>query len=448
MKFIANRLNNTHLRDILPSEDHEVDCVLAAIAYGSDSNNEDDDLIGNCLKYKLRLDIWMRYDHTVPVAVPMLERLLRHHKDNIFCKLIPDFLHSKVIWWRGYGAYIGSANHTDRAWLTNIEAGLFLTEEDLETNGMTSELEGFFDSLSNLDKAFSLTHEIVEEMRALDKLRKDVSGKGRDQRSIPGWEGPSFIAKQKAVDKQKENFQQEWHATLTELRTLASQLENHRPVWVERTVPSGWQVDQFLHAYYYNKVREGNKKPYEEFYQQHKQNPKAATKEAMGWWKGLLEAPTNEQDTLYEFAPYIREHLSEDKLLTLSNEEFEKVLYYTHATCDHIIKLSTRMLGRPDVRSMTLEERLPLFSEWLLSQRNEKGWDVKKLLHFVLYEGRDGDLWERLYKAGRTSEYGISHYGLNSIAELVGWARPEVAPPRNGRTSKALRALGYDVRIY
>ena len=55
---------------------------------------------------------------------------------------------------------------------------------------------------------------------------------------------------------------------------------------------------------------------------------------------------------------------------------------------------------------------------------------------------------ERLYKAGRTSEYGISHYGLNSIAELVGWARPEVAPPRNGRTSKALRALGYDVRIY
>lgn len=32
--------------------------------------------------------------------------------------------------------------------------------------------------------------------------------------------------------------------------------------------------------------------------------------------------------------------------------------------------------------------------------------------------------------------------------EVVGWARPEVAPPRNGRTSKALYALGFNVKIY
>jgi hypothetical protein len=57
-------------------------------------------------------------------------------------------------------------------------------------------------------------------------------------------------------------------------------------------------------------------------------------------------------------------------------------------------------------------------------------------------------MWERLYTAARDPNYALPHYGLNSIAELAGWARPEVAPPRNGRTSKALRALGYDVRIY
>lgn len=45
-------------------------------------------------------------------------------------------------------------------------------------------------------------------------------------------------------------------------------------------------------------------------------------------------------------------------------------------------------------------------------------------------------------------KYFLPHYGLNSIAEVIGWAQPEIAPPRNGRTSKALRALGYDVRVY
>ncbi len=37
--------------------------------------------------------------------------------------------------------------------------------------------------------------------------------------------------------------------------------------------------------------------------------------------------------------------------------------------------------------------------------------------------------------------------GISSIAEVVGWARPEDTPPRNGRTNKALRALGYPVKV-
>ena len=70
------------------------------------------------------------------------------------------------------------------------------------------------------------------------------------------------------------------------------------------------------------------------------------------------------------------------------------------------------------------------------------------LLHYVLYEDKPTELWERIYHAGMDPEYAISRYRLNSIAEVVGWARPEIAPPRNGRTSKALRALGFDVKVY
>ena len=97
---------------------------------------------------------------------------------------------------------------------------------------------------------------------------------------------------------------------------------------------------------------------------------------------------------------------------------------------------------------MTREDRIPLYANWLLRQKNEKGWSVPELLDFVLYDGKDSEMWARLYTAARDKQYRLPHYGLNTLAELVGWTRPEVAPPRNGRTSKALRALGYDVKIY
>ncbi|WP_256343853.1 MULTISPECIES: hypothetical protein [unclassified Pseudomonas] len=97
---------------------------------------------------------------------------------------------------------------------------------------------------------------------------------------------------------------------------------------------------------------------------------------------------------------------------------------------------------------MDKEGRVKLFASLIMSERNSKGWDIRKLLHYVLYEGASSTIWERLYHAGRDPNYTIPRYGLNSIAEVVGWARPEVVPPRNGRTSKALRALGFDVKVY
>lgn len=448
MQFIANRINGVHLRDVLPGADEDIECVYAAIAYGSRSVNEKEDLIGNCLANNLRLDIWMRYDHTVPVAVSVLKRILSNHRNNIFCKLIPDYLHSKVIWWKGYGAYVGSANLTDRAWLTNIEAGIFLSEDDLHTSGMLSEIEGFFERLQELDVAFPLSEEVILEMEELQELRNGIYDIGRAQRRTPEWNGPSYESKEKAKDRRKESFRKEWHDTLTTLRKIGEELKGNRPCWIPASIPIGWETDQFLHAYYYNQVSDGLKKPYEDFYQLNKNNPQSALTNAVSWWKDTTSPPSNEDHTFNESAPYIREKLDEKNILNLTPEEFSQVCYHTHATKDHVIKINLATLGRPDVSSMTRDERIPLFANWLLSLRNKKGWDVRKLLHYVLYAGKDEMLWERLYAAAKTDEYSLPHYGLNSLSELVGWARPKIAPPRNGRTSKALRALGYDVRIY
>ncbi len=448
MKLIANCINGEHLRSQLPPADVEVDGVLAAVAYGSSASDITQDLVGNCVANKLRLDLWMRYDHTVPVSVELLRRLLKHQKDNVFTRFVPDCFHPKVIWWRGYGAYIGSANHTDRGWLTNIEAGVFLTEDELVANSMDRQLEDFFEYLRELDVTIPISAEYIAEMEGLNAFKKNIDAEALKKRKHPVWEGPSFITKKAALDRRKETFRREWLGTLGFLQSIQQQISHYRPTWVDEDVPTAWQVDQFLHAYYYNKVGEGLSKPYEDFYKRNQANPHSAVKAELEWWKSLPSAPSSEDETFYRSAPKIRELLDREKALSLTEGEFEILCSKTHATMNHVIKVPMSELGRPDVQTMDKEGRVKLFAHLIMKARNSKGWDIRKLLHYVLYEGAESEIWERIYQAGRDPNYGIARYGLNSIAEVVGWARPEVVPPRNGRTSKALRALGYDVKIY
>lgn len=450
MKFIGNRVNNTHLRDLLPSisDEVEVDFVLAAIAYGSSASDEAQDLLGHAVINKLRLDLWMRYDETVPVSIAFLKRLLKHQKDNVFTQFVPDCFHSKVIWWKGYGAYIGSANHTDRGWLTNIEAGIFLTEDELAANGMDAELEEFFDYLRGLDKCIPISGSYIAEMEKLSQLGKDAFLAARKARDHLSWDGPAFIQKRAAFDRRKENFKTEWLSTLGILESIQKQLVSYRPIWVDESVATAWQVDQFLHAYYYNRLGDRLRKPFEDEYQLNKANPNSKLTAELNWWQEQKEAPSSEDVNLYENAPLIQRLCQPDKLLKLKEEELAELFSRTHATLDHLIKIPCATLGRPDLDTMSRSERILPFTRLVSHEQNRKGWDVRKLLHYVLHEGPNNLVWERLYNAGRNPEYTLPRYGLNSIAEVVGWARPEVAPPRNGRTSKALRALGFDVKIY
>lgn len=448
MKLIANRINGVHLRDLLPGAEVEIDGVLAAVAYGSSASDITQDLVGHCVNNKLRLDLWMRYDHTVPVSVELLKRLFKHQKDNVFTRFVPDRFHPKVIWWKGYGAYIGSANHTDNGWLTNIEAGVFLTADELLANGMDNQLEDLFDYLRELEVTIPISADYIAEMERFNLWNKGIYDESRNKRSHPEWEGPSFVQEKAAFDRRKDNFKQEWLETLGILQSIQQQLGDYRPKWVSADVPSAWHVDQFLHGYYYNHVGDAQRKPYEDFHESHRANPQAALEVELRWWKSLSEAPSYEDYALYESAPAVRELLARDRVLELSSEEFAVLCRNTHATMEHIIKVPTAELGFPELKTLDRESRVRPFAELILRQRNRKGWDVRKLLHHVLYEGQDNEIWLRLYHAGRDWEYSIPRYGLNSLAEVIGWARPEVVPPRNGRTSKALRALGYDVKVY
>ncbi|ERU47759.1 hypothetical protein Q090_05937 [Pseudomonas aeruginosa C51] len=313
---------------------------------------------------------------------------------------------------------------------------------------MDSQLEDFFEYLRELDVTIPISADYIAEMERLNALNRSVYADAFKARKHPEWEGPSFVEKKPAFDRRKETFKREWLSTLGILQSIQQQLADYRPNWVGAEVPAAWQVDQFLHAYYYNHVGDSLHKPYEDYHRLNQGNPQVALETELKWWKSLSEAPSREDYALYESAPTVRALLAQDKVQELTYDEFATLCRNTHATMDHIIKVPLAELGRPELKTLDREARVELFAPLILRQRNRKGWDVRQLLHYVLYGGPNDEIWQRLYHAGRDSDYSIARYGLNSLAEVVGWARPELVPPRNGRTSKALRALGFDVKVY
>lgn len=70
---------------------------------------------------------------------------------------------------------------------------------------------------------------------------------------------------------------------------------------------------------------------------------------------------------------------------------------------------------------------------------------VKQTFEHLAFD-RD-DFVRRIYDCIFTSEYKLAHFGRTSVFELYGWINDDDVPPVNGRTIKALRYFGFDVRV-
>lgn len=194
--------------------------VKAAIAYGSRNRL---DFLEQCAAHGKYLTFYGRYDHTVPIDVPLLEWFLEKGAGVATCKVVPDLLHAKVIWWVGVGAYIGSANLTHRAWSLNLEAGTYFDQEELESTGMLDQIATFFAVVE--DAASPLTRTIVDEMKRWAVVRQGVEAANERQkaefeqtRSIkPKGHGASKGASAMAPDEAafKKNWAESVHAMLS-----------------------------------------------------------------------------------------------------------------------------------------------------------------------------------------------------------------------------------------
>jgi len=230
------------------------------------------------------------------------------------------------------------------------------------------------------------------------------------------------------------------------MRSIAARVSapGVKPGWIDDSVPPGVQADQFLHAYYYKQVKDGNRHPYEEFFARNSRNPELALREALEWWHAAEFDHSFEERTIYEWSPRLRELLARERILNLTEEEFVDAISRVHAIRDHAIKQENEHLGLPD-KPQAGDDKVQKFGEWLWKQRSREGKTMLDLLNYVVWGS--GHVAERIWNAIRSDDWAIPHIGLSSLGEIVGWARPDEYPPRNMRTSKGLRALGYNVKI-
>lgn len=450
MQLIMGGVNGEYLLELTEGARKDTEQVLAAVAYATESSL----LFDWCLKNHKPLKFWGRFDETVPISIHILEKFITTASPNYVCKLIRRF-HAKVIWWKGYGVYLGSANLTNSAWYTNIEAGCFFKEYEIDNNEMRGELETFFKKVD--EHSSPLTSELLTLLKNRstsvndhNKSDRDKKNKFNDTNLVNKWDGLGVFNKKKQHERDKEKFINEWNDTLQSIRGIATRVSdaNNRPPWISSDTPSGALADQFLHAHYYNRTFEGNNARYEEHFKKNTNDPAAALEDAINWWRSLESPPSKEDEMLNISAPKLRTLLSEEKLLSLSQDDLEFLCFNVHSIKDHARRVANDIVGLPGGRQYSIEEKASAFSEFLFQARSTEGVNIFEVLNMILYSGPKDDLPHRLWDAITRPRWRIDHLGISALGEIVGWALPDDFPPRNGRTSKALRSLGYDVTVH
>jgi hypothetical protein len=429
--------------------------VQAAVAYAS---SIDHPLVKDCHDRRIRCQIWSRHDHTLPTALPVLEwaHKVGEKNGNITWKLLGSFYHPKVIWWRGFGVYIGSANLTKAAWSSNCEAGIFVTETQLDAEGVRDQLEDFFADID--EQSHQITPQILDDARALLEYETEIDAlrKRMHQTLLSSPHSKAFTQESLATvnrvparDRRKDAFLKEWNETLGYLRIVQARLSEprNRPRWVPADASPGIHTDQFLHAFYYKKVRDGISHPVEKWHAENRTNPEAALRAAIGWWRDTPEPPDQEDRVFEQWAPLHRVLLTPDRLQRMTSDEFAQVVSCVHAFRNYAKYRDADDTGQEtDPEGSLIDTKSVAYGREVYFGSNALGWHPPRLLQYLLFDGPAAEAPLRLFNC-LDSPYKVPGLDLSSLGELIGCGLPNVFPPRNDRTNKALRALGWDVVV-
>jgi hypothetical protein len=447
LSLVAGPVNKQLLINL--THEHTPNCseVVSAIAYASENNLA---LFEVCKQYGKSLTFYGRYDESVPVEPGVVGWFLEKASPNYVCRMVPDILHAKVIWWVDVGAYIGSANLTDRAWNSNIEAGVYLNQDALEDSGMLEELRRFFSVVE--ERSQPISKEFHKHLLALTAQRAGIAKAEAEfrkmaKRFFPPARGITEVETRRASqEKGYIRFEKAWRESLQALRDIASLVvrDEYRPFWIPSETPAGAQADQFIHAYYYRYIKgHRGSSIVDAAHSKNRVNREQALKEALEWWRAADFDYSEEKRHLLQWARQLQAALSRERLHMLSMEEFIGALSKVHAIRAYGGKRRNADLGI-ETETAKLEDKLIPHLTEIWNARSKQGKTVVEILEHVIWG--NGPIERRIWDGVESETWSIPGLGFSALGEIVGWARPNDYPPRNDRSIKGLRALGQEVR--
>lgn len=437
----------------------EVRRIYAAIAY-----TQNDLLLKKCITDKIQLEWWGLFTSGISTSLDLIKSAIT--SENIKFYPFAEFFHPKVIYFENYGLYIGSANMTNNALYNNVEAGVFIPETELDENEKKETIDFFnylressipatkddVERIENFKKLTMLEHEKIEKLKLNieENFNENFSHLFLLKEGVKDF-GPSSTSKK---NKRKLFFLQEWRETQNYLQLVNDSIikKCKQPKWVSSKADSTVITDQLLHAYYYTYVLKGsdegkNIEKVNESYEKNRNNPTTAINEAIKWWETLSEAPSDEDIHINKWGPSNRTILSKIKTDDLTFDDFLTIMKQNHAARNHARQIRNAFFNLPDNFKANIEKRVEIFSKWLFKQKSKQGLGINEVLRYVLFY-EDVPLEERIYNAIYDEKFHIEHFGKSIIGELVGWGRPDITHLRNNRVNKALRCLGFYVRLF
>ncbi len=458
MKFYFNYKTHRQLAVTLGYLPKKVTRIQAAIAY-----THDDLLINKCIENNIQLEWWGLVNHQNATSFEIIKKAI----SSATIKFYPfaELFHPKVIFFEDYGLYVGSANMTHSALYKNIEAGIFINYEDI-TKELEKEIIDFFNylrensilaTIEDIDNINQFLDSTEIERNNVEMLSANIKEKFKEKLDHLFLLKPGLTDHGKNTNdtkiKKKTLFIQEWRETIKFLDIVKKVISENctQPVWVNKDANLTFITDQLLHAFYYTYTLEGKKKDNDKKVQAafniNKSNPNKAIIDAIAWWEKLQTPPDKEDIHINKWGKINPEILQKLKIRDLELNDFKIVMKQNHAALNHARQIPNNFFDLPADYHTDVDGRIDIFTTWLFKQKSVSGKTINDVIRYILFKD-DESIVERIYNVLTDDDFKIERFGKSIVGELVGWGRPDITYLRNNRVNKALRCLGFDVRLF
>jgi len=330
-----------------------------------------------------------------------------------------DAFHAKF-YILGNKAMLGSANLTDSGLKSNREISITLDASD-ET---FDELPAYFDEL--WESSSVLTDIALERFAYWHKTH----GKANEPDTIEGIEPTSPVTINVATHTKSrertylETFRREYYETLLPAYAEAKQIylgaARRHPDFAE--VPFDYEFDRFLNWAKLTFTTDENLHSF----------PLLSAEQRIPHIRGHVEL-------------WFNESIKIDAERTDRIERLKSIFGSKDSLAEaDFADLTEALLG---CAAFDEQLRFTKGGKPALAKAFQKDNDLNRVRKtFAHLAFGEDEFVRRIYDCIFMTEYKLAHFGRTSVFELYGWTNTDGVPPINGRTIKALRFFGYDVR--